>query len=191
MEEIWKDVVGYEGIYQVSNKGNVLSLNYGPKGPNHFIDNSPRIMRQTISTCGYRQIMLYKDSNPKVKYVHRLVAEAFIQKEEGKQQVNHKDGNKLNNDADNLEWVSARRNTRHAIEMGLRPVNQTIGKYGSNNPLSRPVDQYDLNGNLVRRWDSCTDAAEYYSTSKNSIRRCINGHRKTHRGFIWKYSLTD
>lgn len=187
MQEEWKDIVGYEGIYRVSNQGKVLSLNYGPKGKNHFINNSERVMRQTKSNCGYLQVMLYKDGKPKVKYVHRLVAEAFIEKVDGMNQVNHKDGDKTNNSVENLEWVSARQNTRHAINAGLRPVNQIIGKHGTDNPLTRTVIQCDTNGNVVKIWESCEAAAKYYSTSRNSIRRCINGHRKTHRGYLWKY----
>lgn len=114
--EVWKDIVGYEGIYEVSNYGRVKRLEtlvknkHGYRVVKEKILNTPSYIYQTVFL-----------SNGKVKqhYVHRLVATAFIPNPLNKEQVNHKDGNKLNNNLSNLEWVTKSENQIHAIENGL------------------------------------------------------------------------
>lgn len=123
MTIIWKDVPGYEGQYQVSSCGKVKSLDRTVTRT----DGRVRRLRgkilqdKSISYKGYRKTILFSENKQKVVETHRLVALAFIEKPEGKSQVNHKDGNKLNNDVSNLEWVTPLENTRHAIQMGLIP----------------------------------------------------------------------
>lgn len=108
--EIWKDVVGYEGIYEVSNKGRIKSKHYGKK-----------VFLKTQKTYdGYITTKLSIGGNSKRCSLHRLVAIAFLGNPENKPQVNHKDGNKLNNYMDNLEWVTAQENVIHAWKTGLK-----------------------------------------------------------------------
>lgn len=117
--EIWKDVKGYEGLYQVSNLGRLKRL----------ISNrclKPRILLQNSNvTSGYVRACMSKDGIPKKNTLHRMVAIAFIKNTNPsvKNQINHIDGNKRNNRADNLEWCSSKENVRHYIAIGLRSKN--------------------------------------------------------------------
>ena len=116
MEEIWKDIKGYEGIYKVSNLGNVLSLKRTHKSG---FQKRLKLLKQHGDTSGYPQVVLYKDGERKTYKVHRLVAESFIENPFFKPEVNHKDGVKTNNVADNLEWCTRKENMFHAKETGL------------------------------------------------------------------------
>lgn len=106
MDEIWKDVVGYEGSYKVSNLGRIKSNIY----------TIPRLMNPTDNGNGYMIIGLWKDSKRKNHYVHRLVAEAFVENPKGYKYVNHLDQNKMNNNASNLEWCTQRENVLYSVE---------------------------------------------------------------------------
>lgn len=110
MKEIWKDIPGYGGLYQVSNFGNILSH---PRNDNHH--SYDMIMKQQTMKNGYKQIVLYKfDSSRKHHLIHRLVAENFIPNPGHLPQINHIDGNKANNCANNLEWCTRNENCTHA-----------------------------------------------------------------------------
>jgi hypothetical protein len=119
MKEVWKDIVGFEGFYQVSNLGRVKSLE--KKVPYGYgLRTIPeRILKNNINQCGYCYVVLYKDTCKRKHKVHRLVAEAFIENPNNKKCVNHKDGNKQNNCVDNLEWVTHSENMQHASDSGL------------------------------------------------------------------------
>ena len=108
--EEWRDVVGYEGLYQVSNLGRVKS----------FHKNNAKIITPKPDNHGYLRVVLCKDFKKKNRMVHVLVAQAFIPNPESKRQVNHIDGNKTNNHVSNLEWVTPAENIHHAFETGLR-----------------------------------------------------------------------
>ena len=108
--EIWRDVVGYEGLYQVSNFGRVKS----------FQKNKVKILKSNVGIGGYLRVILCKDFDKKNCFVHVLVAKAFIPNPEGKKQVNHRDGNKENNLVSNLEWMTPKENIKHAFYTGLR-----------------------------------------------------------------------
>lgn len=116
-KEIWKDVVGYEGIYQISNFGKVLSLSYRDKGYSKI-----RISQTDVS--GYSVIDLHLNKKRKNFKIHRLVAIAFILNPENKPQINHKDGDKLNNYICNLEWCTASDNIYHAYRNGLNYMSE-------------------------------------------------------------------
>lgn len=120
MIEIWKDVVGYEGIYQVSNLGNVKSL-IGYNGKKYI--SREKLLSKTLSTAGYYKVELFNKKERKSFRVHRLVAIAFIENPLNKEQVNHIDGNKLNNNVENLEWNTPKENVRHSIDTGLKVVS--------------------------------------------------------------------
>ena len=186
MKEIWKDIEGYENIYKISNLGNVLSLNYGAK--NHTLSNIKKQLKQSKSSTGYLHVQLYKNGSVSTKLVHLLVANAFLPNTENKSEINHIDGNKNNNSASNLEWVTHKENLNHAIKTGLRSPTPMLGKAGRKNKLSKKVVQLNLDGSFVKIWDSSYDAMHEGGFSQGSIRECASGHKKTHKGYIWKYA---
>lgn len=175
MKECWKDIEKYAGKYQISNYGRVRNS----KG---------LIMSQRVRRDGYVCISLIKDGKYISEYVHRLVALAFVSYPslDGEYEVNHIDGVKINNNADNLEWISARDNTKHAILHSLRSINPAAGKYGKDSNTSKPVAQYDKQGNLIKIWPSREEAARYYKTQRGNICNCVNGRKKTLFGYVWK-----
>lgn len=125
---IWKDVVGYEGIYEVSSSGLVRTK----EGKTTFTQRhgirkwKQRILKDKTPNGRDYRVALYKDGKPKYFLVHRLVAEAFLQKAEGKNCVNHKDGNPKNNNVSNLEWCDHTENNNHAFDNGLMSTNKKI-----------------------------------------------------------------
>ncbi|NFG01740.1 hypothetical protein FCV36_05215 [Clostridium sporogenes] len=119
-QEIWKDIKGYEGLYQVSNLGKVKSL---------ITTQSRRIgILKSYNHSGYRRINLYKNGKGKKYYIHRLVAKAFISNVNNYPEVNHIDGNKQNNRVENLEWCTSSQNQIHAFKIGLQRPNPKIHK---------------------------------------------------------------
>ena len=120
MNEIWKDVVGYEGLYQVSNMGRVRSLDRIESVGSHTRPRKGRILRQSLATNGYLFVRLCKNNHYTNKRINRLVAETFIPNSDSTLVVDHIDGNKLNNRLDNLEWCTQSENSVRAFEMGLR-----------------------------------------------------------------------
>lgn len=168
-KEYWKPVVGYEGLYEVSNFGRVKSLKFGKE----------RILKQKIRG-GYYSVGLSKNGIVKTYQVHRLVAEAFIDNTDNLPQVNHKDENKLNNSVDNLEWCDAQYNCNYGTRTERLSKSQINGK------RSKIVIQYNLDGTFVREWPS-TMECERNGYKNTGISKCCNGKRKTAKGFIWAY----
>ena len=123
VNEEWRDVSGYEGLYQVSNLGRVRSLDRWRKNGSGEYKQKGRILNQGDTTTGYKQIVLNKDKKRKTLKVHRLVAIAFIPNPENKPNVNHIDGNPHNNNVENLEWCTQAENVQHAINTGLKRCN--------------------------------------------------------------------
>jgi len=111
MEE-WKSIEGFSGRYQVSNQGRFLSF-----GRNL---NTPTLLKIDVMSNGYAKVYLYKNKKRIMHYAHRLVAQHFLPNVDNKPEVNHKDGNRLNNAVGNLEWSTAKENTQHALTHGLR-----------------------------------------------------------------------
>lgn len=174
--ELWKDVVGFEGRYQVSNKGNVKSLRF-------LGHNAEKLMKLSEHHSGYFTVQLGKHP-AKTYLVHQLVAKAFIPPIEGKKLVNHIDGNKHNNCVENLEWVTVQENNTHAIETGLRNPHSTPKKFGKDHYSSKPVLQYDLNGKFIKKWDCQSDVARAYNIK--SIGFCIDKPTMTCKGYMWR-----
>lgn len=124
MEEIWKKIDGYEGLYEISNFGNVKSI---PRNGTQV--KTEKILKKYITRCNYLVVVLSKQNKPKRIQIHRLVAKSFIPNPENKPCINHKDGNKHNNYVDNLEWCTYSENLKHAYKANLRkPTNQHIKK---------------------------------------------------------------
>lgn len=169
MVEIWKDIPNYKG-YQVSNLGNVKNV------------NTEKILKGGIKR-GYREVILIKDNKRKYKLVHRLVAETFIPNMNDYPQVNHIDGNKLNNNISNLEWCTRSENMKHAYKIGLeKPL------YAINNPRAKRVKQYDLNNKLIKEYHGIKEASRINNLNPRDISKCCQGKRKQVGGYIWTYS---
>ena len=185
MEEIWKDIPGYEGLYKVSNLGNVKSVS--PRSRLNNCQQTELIMKQILSSSGYYHVQLYKPGcKASTKLTHILVATSFVENKGNKPQVNHKDGNKTNNVFTNLEWVSRSDNIKHAYQNNLLS-SPMKGRYGEAHPTSKAVNQFSLEGSFIRSWGSISDAARAYNTDPRNICECLSGRNKTCKGFVWKY----
>lgn len=168
MNEIFKDIEGYENYYQVSNLGNVYSCKRrGCVGG---------ILKPAIGNKGYYQVYLFKNGKGKWEKVHRLVAKTFIPNPDNLPQVNHKDEDKTNNRVDNLEWCTNEYNHNY----GTRTERAT-GK------LSFPLLQYDLDGNFIKEWPSAREASRKLNLNISGICLCCQNKRNYCGGYKWKY----
>lgn len=194
IEEIWKDIKGYEGIYQISNLGNVKSLDRKIKSAllnNNIISKKGKKLKNQKNKYGYIYVYLSKNNKRKYKCIHRLVAEAFIPNPENKPQVNHKDGNKANNRVDNLEWCTASENELHAYIFLNKPrKNGSKGKYGKENAKSKIVLQIDKNNNIVNKFFGIGEAERITGISNQQISKCCLNRKgyKTAGGYKWRYA---
>lgn len=178
MEEIWKDVVGYEGLYQVSNLGNVRSLNYnGRKG---YIKN----LKSRKDANGYNIVCLSKEGNSKYKKVSILVAKAFIPNQENKPCVDHiipiSDGGL--DTVTNLRWVTYPENNLNETS---RLKNSNAHKGQKN---CKEVRQETTDGRLIMIWNNQTCAERELGFKREGISACCRGKFKTYKGYIWKYA---
>lgn len=184
MEEIWKDIEGYEGLYQVSNLGNVRSLLFG----------KTKTLKKRFC-CGYFRVVLYKNGSSKSCLIHRLMAQAFLPNPNNLKFVNHKDECKTNNFIyvndegcvdllkSNLEWCDFRYNCNY----GTR--NERGSKARVNHPiLSKPIDQYTMDGVFIKHWPSISEILRQLGFHNNCIIECCKGISKQSYGFIWRYS---
>lgn len=180
MVEIWKDIPGYEGYYQVSNTGKVKSLerisvrNNG-KSEDVKCHLRERMLNIQTQAQGYSQVVLSKNGSRKTFRLHALVAKLFVENPFKKKYINHIDGNKKNNKASNLEWVTAKENMAHAYKTGL------INHY------KRKVLQLDENNNVLNKFSSLKEAAECVGGSKCGICDACKGRRVRSYGYKWKY----
>jgi hypothetical protein len=167
--EIWRDIEGFEDLYQISNEGRVKSL-----GNNK--SRKEKMLKGVKNSNGYLGVGLYKNGKLVRKYVHRLVAEAFIPNPNHYKEVNHKDENKQNNHVDNLEWCSSKYNANY----GTR--NQK-----SSEKRSKRVDQIDaVTGEVVRQWESTNECGRN-GYNQGHVAACARGELKTFKGYVWKY----
>ena len=188
MTEVWKDIEGYEGLYQVSNLGRVKSLERWQYNP--ICKDCKQYVPERIRTAsdkkdkgknqGYLSLALYKHNKGKNVYVHRLVAEAFIPNHEGKETVNHKNGDKHDNRAENLEWNTYSENNMHAYTTGLNDSSHRRNCRGSMH-----VAQYDANMNLIAVYPSIREAERQTGIDSQNISLGIRKGWK-YGGFIWK-----
>lgn len=184
-KEIWKDVEDYEGIFKISNKGRLKRV----KNSHNMPDNN--ILKGSICMHGYRYYNMKVRGKGKKNKAHRLVAIAFLENPDNLPQVNHIDGNKLNNTAENLEWCDQKHNNRHALATGLRDIDmqqvrnmhKTMAK-----KQQRKVNQLDLDGDLIKQFDSMNEAADYFGGHSSNIRRVCKGKGKTAFGYKWEYA---
>ena len=178
MLEVWKEIKGYEMLYQVSNLGRVRSIF---KCRAHPI--VPRILKPSVNRKGYEKVKI----GGTLVSVHRLVAEAFINNPENKPQVNHKDGDKKNNRAENLEWATNSENQIHANANGLNENRKSAHK----NKVCKKVIQFDLAGNYIATHESAAEAARKTGAKQSAISACcrkVHGY-KSAGGYCWSYKV--
>ena len=171
---MYKDIKGYEGIYQVSENGVVIRIGYNPNEQKK--KKIPYELNQAIDKDGYRKVSLYKDGKIKNFFVHRLVAIAFIDNPENKSQINHINGVKNDNNVHNLEWVTQSENRKHCLEF-LNPKLR-------NNKLSTPVYQYSLEGELLAIYPSAKEVQRSIGYWQTKVSKAIR-ENKIYKGFIW------
>lgn len=181
--EKWKDVIGYEGKYQVSNLGRVRSLNHiTVDSLGRTRTHCGKIKSVNQNRNGYLQVHLL---HQKLVSVHRLVAESFIPNPRCLKDVNHKNGIKTDNRVENLEWVSRSENIQHAYTI-LGRKKSWLGKKGNNNPRSRIVLQM-LGNKILARFYGLNDAFSNTGIRPSTISMCCNGRYKSAGGFQWRY----
>lgn len=181
---MWKSIQGYEGYYEVSDSGEVRSLDRyvadttgKHAGKNRLLKGSMMKLTEGKTSRkegGYLVVNLRKNHTSRVVPVHVLVARAFIPNPDNMPTVNHKDGNKLNNNVSNLEWVSYSENNVHALRTGLR------------SPRGNAIIQYTLDGDYVATYKSATEAARITGFSRGAISHCLNGRASQSFGYIWR-----
>ena len=176
MEEIWKDIEGWDGIYQVSNLGRVKSLSRMLSNTKGVFMSKERILKHGKDKNGYHRVNLYYNNRYTTFPIHRLVAIAFIPNPSNYPMVNHKDENKDNNCVSNLEWCTSKYNTNYG----------TCIERMRHSKMKR-VAQYTLDGKLVKIWDSPTTIQRETGWSLYAISLACLGVTKTSKGFIWKY----
>lgn len=166
MEEIFKDIEGFEGLYQVSNYGRVKSLLHGKE----------RILQPAKDKGGYLFVRLYKNGQSKIYKVHRIVTQAFIPNPDNLPCVNHKDEKPSNNHVENLEWCDYCYN----LTYGSR-IKRVLDK------ISKPTYQYTLDGELIAEYPSTAEVQRQLGYNQGSISKCCNGKLKTAYGYVWTY----
>lgn len=162
---IWFDIVGFEGLYQVSNEGNVKSIRNNITLKTHK-DNR-----------GYPAVRLSVNGKLTRKRLHRIVAEHFLPNPSKKPEINHKDGNKLNNHVSNLEWCTHLENVQHAHKTGLMTKL-----------APKSIQMLDENGMIIREFYSIHEASREVGAEPSNIVKVCTGKRKTHKGYKWRYA---
>ena len=167
MEEIFKEIIGYEGLYWISNLGNVKSKH--------------KILKPVINKDGYYCVTLSKKGKLKTYTLHRLIALHFIENPDNLPQVNHKDENKLNNSISNLEWCTQQYNHDYGTR-NIRTGKSQINKQGS-----KVLLQYDLQDNFIKEFPSVSAASRELGKSQANISKCANGFKNQAYGYKWKF----
>ena len=170
--EVWKDIPGFEGLYQVSSQGRVKSLDMRTKYKNtsNTMLRKGRVLSPKTSNKGYLEVVLVKNKVRYNKRVHQLVALTFIPNPNGYNVINHINENKKDNFVENLEWCTIRQNCE---------------AYTSSR---NTIYQYSLDGDLIKVWHSITRAAESVKGDKTGVQHCCCTGLKTYKGYIWTYS---
>lgn len=203
MEEIWKNIEGYEGKYKISNLGRVLMLGSYSDGRRY----KESIKKTRFDKGGYEYTILtnWKGKSKTIK-IHRLVAEAFIPNNENKPCIDHIDCNRANNNVENLRWATYKENannpiTRKHLSDALKEVCNSEESRAKKrmyaiipqniearrSKVIRNVMQFDKNGTLVNEFKSITDAAKSVNGNVTSITRNCRGRRPSAYGYVWRY----
>ena len=165
--EIWKDIQNYEGYYQISNLGRVRNV------------KTEKILIGDTNNTGYKRITLYAPIKKRV-FLHRLVAFHFCEGYQEDLVVNHIDGNKLNNEAKNLEWITRSENDLHAYKLNLRKTFPCTFKH-------KVIAYNKKTMEIVKEYENTEECAKDLKVSKTNIYNCCNGKQKSCKGYILKY----
>ena len=176
-EEIFKDIEGYEGLYQISNLGRVKSLNYRHTG-------KEKIIKVGKHKDGYLTVCLYKEGAKKYYTVHKLVGNAFLSNPHGFKEVNHIDEDKTNNCADNLEWCSRSYNCSYngRAKKAGKKIAEKLGK---------PVIAISKESGLIMEYESIREAERLTGVYHQNIIACCKGKYKSAGNFYWYYADTE
>lgn len=175
-DEEWRTIFDFPN-YEVSNKGNIRSKEYNDS-LGHL--RSSKKLKKQVNNCGYEYVILSsKEEKHKTLTVHRIVAKTFIPNPEEKEDVNHIDGNKLNNNVNNLEWTTTQENIIKRYEIGIDGNNY------------KRVSQFDKDGNLVGSFSSSYEAERITGISRTHIGGCCRGERLTAGGYVWKFEIEE
>ena len=177
MREEYRDIKGWEGLYQVSNLGNVKSLERTIRNGRGYYKIPERILKAGTNKQGYLQVHLYREGKRKSCRIHRLVADAFLENPNNLPEVNHKDEDKENNKAENLEWCS------HSYNSSYNDRAKKIGK-----KISKPVYSINKESGLITYWESAKVAGRILGIDSSHITRCCKGKMKSIGGFYWMYA---
>ena len=173
--KIWKDIKGYENLYQVSSEGRVKSLGNGKSNA-----SKERVLKPYKTKGGYLVVSLSKDGKQKLYYIHRLVATAFITNPNNLSEVNHKNEDKTDNRIENLEWCTSQYNNNFGTH------NERMAK-----SKSIPILQFTKNGEFIRKWDSAIQAERELGFCNSGINKNLKGKLKSAYGYIWMNAVIN
>lgn len=187
--EVWKDISGYKGFYQVSNLGRIKSVARfitDKDRPNRCIYHKGQIIKQYVDKMGYYNLHLSINSKVSLKRAHRIVAETFIPNPNNLPCINHKDETRTNNSVPNLEWCTHKYNTNYGT-----CIERIRSKNLLRTDMATPIYQYSLDGTFVCRHNSINSIERNLGFSKRSIRQVLDGVHASSHGYIWLRSKDD
>lgn len=193
MEEIWRDIEGYEGQYQVSNLGRVRSVERQVRKWNGFKTIRESFLKQKLGKNGYVQVTLCKDGRMKTYLAHRLVAKAFIPNSENKPYIDHINTIKTDNRTDNLRWVTRKENEQnplsilHRSEWQKGGKNGMYGKFGKEHNRSIPIVQLTMDGKYIRDWECTRQVERELGFPSNNICSVLRKRTNSSHGYKWVY----
>lgn len=178
--EIWRDIPGFEGEYQVSTMGNVRTIEHLVPWRGRLYHVKSKLIKKQIGTKGYIIVRVHKNGVGKTLKVHKLIKNTFHgPNPKDKPEINHIDENKDNNSISNLEFCDSDYNNNYGTRN--ERIKETLRKQ------LKPINQYDINHNFIKRWESSIDIQETLGIKSHLITRCCRGVGKTVHGFVWKY----
>lgn len=189
--EIWRPVKDYEELYKISNIGTLVRIGGSVERGNSTVYVPERVINGNISNFGYVRVKLTRNNKSKTVMLHRIVADAFLHNNENKRCVNHKDGNKLNNNVSNLEWVTHSENSRHAREIGLVDVEK-MRKINRNTGLKTISNIYGWNRKRIvdldtkTEYNSLTEAGEATGIDRHKLSKMLIGKIQNNTTLIFK-----
>lgn len=200
VKEIWKPIVGYEGLYEVSNLGNVRSLDRYVKGKRDGFPSFVKGKQLTpILNCyGYFRVNLCNSEGRKSKFIHQLVCSAFLDNPNNYNQINHKDETRTNNNLDNLEWCDAKYNANYGtrnqrLSVSTSGVKKNFSKKGLERiklKNSKPIIGTNIFTGEEIQFSSISSTKQSGFCSR-SVSECLSNKKKTYKGYLWRYKYAN